>query len=253
MDNYSVTEFKFLKGNLMKTIYPLGILAGMGPYSTAPFLNHVLDACKRLYGAKSDLDFPHIIIYSLPTPYHPEDKTYHKSVIESLETGINSLIKAGAEMIAVPCNSVHRYYNEMQEISSVPVLNIIDETVAKIKCSDTPIFIMGTQTTIEAGLYQLKLQDQPISWNEALQNKVDSLVSNFKANGVSSAALEIWKNIEDTLHKNNIHHVIICCTDLSFCANQSHQLIFYDSSAILAEKLVRKYIAHTNLKGTYHE
>jgi len=38
----------------------IGILAGMGPRSTAPFLELVLDQCQIQYGAKYDIDYPHI-------------------------------------------------------------------------------------------------------------------------------------------------------------------------------------------------
>lgn len=239
----------------MTTIYPLGILAGMGPYSTAPFLNHVLDACKKLYGVKSDLDFPHIIIYSLPTPYHPEDKECKVGVVECLEIGINALINAGSKIIAVPCNSVHRYYDVMRTMSRVPVLNIIDETIAKIKNSKNVICIMATRATIEAGLYQSKLRSkgQEVFWNEILQKQVDKLVASFKVMGVNATTLNIWKEIEDILNANNISEVVIGCTDLFFCAAQSQTLKFYDSSVILAEKLVKEYLSHLGLKEIVHE
>ncbi|TCO68302.1 hypothetical protein [Marinisporobacter balticus] len=38
----------------------IGILAGMGPRSTAPFLDLVIDECQLQYGAKYDEEFPHM-------------------------------------------------------------------------------------------------------------------------------------------------------------------------------------------------
>lgn len=46
----------------------IGILAGMGPRSTAPFIDLVIDECQRQYGAQNDIDFPSMMIYSLPAP-----------------------------------------------------------------------------------------------------------------------------------------------------------------------------------------
>jgi len=233
----------------MKEFYPLGILAGMGPYSTAPFINNVLNACRKLYGAKSDIDFPHLIIYSLPTPYHPEDNSTDTEIVKCLEMGINSLIKVGAKIIAVPCNSVHRFYDEMKKISSVPVLNIIDETVSKVQSNKAPVCILATRSTIEAELYQSKLKSQQkeIFWNEELQKYVDSLIASLKAVGLNEVTLNIWKNIENILRKNNVNEIIIGCTDLFFCAEQSRTLKFYDSSVFLAEKLVKEYMANTKI------
>ena len=45
----------------------IGILAGMGPRSTAPFVDMLVDACQRQYGARYDIDFPPMLIYALPT------------------------------------------------------------------------------------------------------------------------------------------------------------------------------------------
>lgn len=39
----------------------IGVLAGMGPRSTAPFLNMILDECQKQYGAKYDDEFPPLI------------------------------------------------------------------------------------------------------------------------------------------------------------------------------------------------
>ena len=48
----------------------IGILAGMGPKSTGPFVDTVVAKCQTIYGAKHDIDFPHMMIYSCPTPFY---------------------------------------------------------------------------------------------------------------------------------------------------------------------------------------
>ena len=50
----------------------IGILAGMGPRSTAPFVDLVVTECQRLYGAKYDDEFPAMWIYALPSPFRPD-------------------------------------------------------------------------------------------------------------------------------------------------------------------------------------
>lgn len=47
----------------------IGILAGMGPRSTAPFVDLVIDECQSQYGATFDIDFPRMLILSQPTPF----------------------------------------------------------------------------------------------------------------------------------------------------------------------------------------
>jgi aspartate/glutamate racemase len=42
----------------------IGILAGMGPRSTAPFIDLVVTECQRQYRAMNDADFPPMLIAS---------------------------------------------------------------------------------------------------------------------------------------------------------------------------------------------
>ena len=66
----------------------LGILAGMGPRSTAVFVNNVVEACTYMYGAKNDIDFPPMSIFSLPTPFYPNQELNHKEMLDCLKDGI---------------------------------------------------------------------------------------------------------------------------------------------------------------------
>ena len=42
----------------------IGILAGMGPRSTAPFVDLVIPECQIQYGARDDIDFQKMMISS---------------------------------------------------------------------------------------------------------------------------------------------------------------------------------------------
>ena len=47
----------------------IGVLAGMGPRSTSPFIDALVTACQMELGCKDDIDFPPIMILSWPTPF----------------------------------------------------------------------------------------------------------------------------------------------------------------------------------------
>lgn len=53
-------------GNPAPTI---GLLAGMGVRSTAPFLELVIEECQRQYGASHQPDYPQMMVLSWPTPF----------------------------------------------------------------------------------------------------------------------------------------------------------------------------------------
>lgn len=58
----------------------IGILAGMGPKSTGPFVDKVVDECQKIYGAINDIDFPHFMIYSCPTPFYIDRPLNHNDM-----------------------------------------------------------------------------------------------------------------------------------------------------------------------------
>ncbi|MCR6095165.1 amino acid racemase [Salipaludibacillus agaradhaerens] len=222
---------------------PIGILAGMGPRSTSPFLESVLDECERQYGARYDEDYPHIIIYSLPTPFHPKKEIDDNRMINALRVGIDTLTNAQCTKIVVPCNVVHKYYSEMIKMTDIPIINIIEETVSNVNRSAIKTSILATRSTIESNLYQNKLRETGIEvfLSEELQNNVDDLILSVKEKGLCNDTIYKWKQIEKELKKEGVTDVICACTDLFFCEENS-SLNFYDSSRILAQSVIKAYV-----------
>ncbi|WP_164463865.1 aspartate/glutamate racemase family protein [Bacillus sp. PK3-056] len=222
----------------------IGILAGMGPRSTAPFIESVLDECERQYGAKNDIDFPHMIIYSLPTPFHPKEPIIKEDMVKTLQIGIQSLTEANCDFIAVPCNVVHQFYEDMTKMTNVPILNIIQETINAIGVQSSKVGLIGTRSTVENQLYQPYLlnNNKDIYWTERIQSQVDQLIYDVKQNREMEELIQQWKNIELDLTENGVTDVVCVCTDLYFCGSYT-SLNFFDSSKILAKSLVERYLA----------
>src|SRR5215207_9036283 len=91
----------------------IGILAGMGPRSTAPFVDLVVDECQRQYGARYDIDFPPMLIYSLPTPFYVDRPIDHVALEAAIGVGLRKLEQAGVTFVAMPGNSAHIYSEQL--------------------------------------------------------------------------------------------------------------------------------------------
>ena len=87
----------------------IGILAGMGPKSTGPFVDTVVAECQTIYGAKHDIDFPHMMIYSCPTPFYMDRPIDHAAMKKAIIEGAQKLESTGVDFIAMPCNTAHLY------------------------------------------------------------------------------------------------------------------------------------------------
>ncbi|WP_440616848.1 hypothetical protein [Cysteiniphilum sp. 6C5] len=55
----------------------IGVLAGMGPMSTAPFIDLLMKSWQKKFSAFNDIEFPHVVIYSLPTPFYIDKALNH--------------------------------------------------------------------------------------------------------------------------------------------------------------------------------
>ena len=152
----------------------VGIFGGMGSESTAHFFSKVI----RNTPVKKDQDHLHIII---DNNSNVPDRTLAilgqgESPVEEAQKSIHTLESAGAEIIAIPCNTIHYYYSELQDSTHVPILNTISETASYI--SDTypairKIGLLATTGTLKSRLYHEAIEDtEVLTPNDELQEKV---------------------------------------------------------------------------------
>ena len=223
----------------------IGVLGGMGPKSTAPFINLVIEECQKQYGAKEDLDFPHMLIYSLPTPFYVDKPINSDAMIKTVCQGLKKLEKTGVDFIAIPCNTVHAYFSDFKKCIKVPILNIVDETLRKIPKNIKNIGLFATQPTIDSAIYQKELLNSgfKLIYDLEIQKQVNCLIKEVKTSGKSKKAEKSFNNLIKYLLAYDVGAVIIACTDLSVFCDKNKNLIFIDSSKSLAEAVIEKYLA----------
>lgn len=224
----------------------IGILAGMGPRTSGPFLEKVLDFCRDKYGAQWDEDFPDIVLYSLPAPFRPDQPVDGARMEEALRRGAQALVRAGAEIIAVPCNVAHLHFSVIREAAGVDVLHIVRETMNVLAAIDSAkVAILATRAVTCSRLYHDALVAQGLDvWEgNSLQDMVDDLIAAFKTRGVAKSTVKTWIQLRSRLEADDITHVVIACTDLAFCAYEKYKgaLQIFDSSQILAAALVDEF------------
>ncbi len=222
----------------------IGILAGMGPRSTAPFIDMIIQECAFQYGAKFDMDFPAMLIYSLPTPFYPDRPIDHEKLSTAILAGLKELAGYNVDFIAMPCNIAHLYYNKMKDAVSVPLLNILDETVARIPQESRSVALFTARGTAESGLYQ---QGVIASGRTAVlkpewQSALDALIMAVKKDGPNDAnAQTMAELLADAGRCSDC--VIIGCTDLTLMiAGIGMDSRVLDSARCLASATVARYV-----------
>ncbi|MEJ9113082.1 amino acid racemase [Bacillus paramobilis] len=222
----------------------IGILAGMGPKSTGPFVDTVVAKCQTIYGAKHDMDFPHMMIYSCPTPFYMDRLIDHEAMKKAIIEGAQKLESTGVEFIAMPCNTAHLYFEELQHSLSIPVLNIVDVTLQAIPENTKRVALLATEATIQAGIYQDGITKRNIEYihHEKWQTMINQIITCIKGGEIEEAR-ELWSVLVVQL-KAEVDTAIIACTDLNVVAGED----FVDSAQCLAEAVVRMYAK--NIRGS---
>ncbi len=224
-----------------KNKHILGILGGLGPMSTVYFYEMLTSHT----AASCDQEHIDIVISSgATTPDRTEyilDHTKENPVGRMIEDS-KRLIAFGAEVIAIPCNTAHYFYEELQENISVPIINIIHETVKF--CADTgakKIGIMATDGTVTTGTYQKmaeKFGVECIVPSEANQKRVMDIIYRDIKQG-KRADMKAFAYVCDELRSLGCDKVVLGCTELSLVKKQ--ELLgsyFIDALEVLAYRSI---------------
>ena len=231
----------------------IGALVGMGPRSTGLFYDHVMAKATEIYGAKNDMDFPKMMLSSVPTPFLPGEKLDLSAMERILVKAAQELALVNPNFIVMPCNIAHQYILAMQTaIPNIPILNMIKLTVNRVidvisDIKNTKVGLIATQATVNTSLYQSQLTKKNLETfhSRTLQSKVTKLLTELKIHGLSDKAEILWTNVTNVLKTNDCTHAIIACTDISPCFSSFNNanLEFIDSLATLAHATISKYLS----------
>ncbi len=133
----------------------IGILGGMGPEATAYFFELII----KLTAARKDQDHIPVIIDSNPKIPERTAAVLGKgpSPAPLLAAGVKKLAAAGADFIVVPCITAHAFFKEMKAASPIPILHMLDETLAHVRRKFPRLRTAGllaSTGTIRSGLFE---------------------------------------------------------------------------------------------------
>ena len=223
----------------------IGILAGMGPRSTGSFVDKVVAACQRQYGAKHDIDFPPMMIYSLPTPFYPDREPDHELMQATIIEGLHHLAKSGVAFIAMPCNTAHLYYEELAEACPVPLLNMLAGAKDALPEKADEVAVFGTRPTIEAGFYQTTLARRGKGWvvRPDWQERIDKVLMMQKEGKDPEKVRLRWRALMDEAKEAGADTAIMACTDLNTIPLKSDPpLYMFDATRVLAKNTVLRWL-----------
>lgn len=196
-------------------MYKLGVIGGMGPLATVKFCD------KIVLNTEAHNDNEHIDLIVLNHSTMP-DRT--RCIIENKDTEFLNEIKKdleileriGIDVVAIPCNTSHYFYDEFKNFTNLKIINMIEETILEIKRRGIKkVAVFGTLGTLNSKVYNKYAKENGIEVKElSLEDKktvMDIIYKIKETNNLES------KDFVEILNRycNDKTIGIIACTELS--------------------------------------
>lgn len=220
----------------------LGILGGLGPAASVRFYQAITEHTL----ARHDSDHLRVILIS--DAQIPDRSDYilgknPESPLPAMKEDIQKLASAGAQLIAIPCNTAHYFFDELSRISPVPVLNIVTETIALAKRAQMKkLGILATTGTVVSGAYQHACNACGIAYELPSDNDQEQLMQIIYQSIKTANApdLPVFFRIVDSLWQKGCDAIVLGCTELSLLPTQNaeKQYRFIDSLLALTARSI---------------
>ena len=224
----------------------VGVIGGVGPLATAYFLGKVV----RLTEAERDQDHLDMIVFdhaAIPdrTAFIVGTSTQDPGPV--MADDARRLAAFGASVLVVPCNTAHNFTDQVVDAVDVPVLSIIEETVAEAlaRVPDlTAVGLLVTTGTAASGVYQGALEARGITCllpDDDDQARIMSVIYDQVKAGLPGDVAAV-RAVAGRLVERGAQTVVLGCTELSVVAEDEGLLaepLFVDSLDVLARATIR--------------
>lgn len=202
----------------------LGILGGMGPAASAEYITRLIQQ------TSASCDQEHIPFVLWNNPQIPDRSTSIRNgddrPLPYLLQGIQVLKAVGCNLIVIPCNTAHFWYDELLKLR-VPIIHIVDSVAYSLSDTEVDsgtIGVIATQGTIQSELYQNRLTD----WNcivpsqEEITTLVQPSIELVKA-GDMVKSYNMIMTVVDSLISRGAQAVVLGCTELPLAVREDNR------------------------------
>lgn len=225
----------------MKT---LGMIGGMSWESTATYYRLLNEGVKRRCGGfhsakilMYSVDFAEIEAMQTAGAWHDMGTLLSQAAVR-LET-------AGADVMMICTNTMHKVADQVQECISVPLLHIADATAEKVKEDGiTTVGLLGTAFTMEQDFYRRRLErtyglEVLIPQKDDRRTVHDIIYQELCQGQLRPESRTIYRDIVAGLGDRGAEAVILGCTEISLLLRPDDtRLSLYDTTALHADRAV---------------
>lgn len=201
--------------NTTKSQTKLGILGGMGPEATNAFYGRII---ARTAAGRDQEHLPAVILNDCTLP----DRTAAlqsgdtAELLVRLQGDAKTLEQLDCTAIAVPCNTSHFLLADIQSAVSIPVLNMVEETVKRLPKGGV-YGLLATEGTVAGGLYQRTGEAYGVTLvppPEEVQAEVTRLIYDVVKAGQEGSLTDFFP-IANAMRALKCRGLVLACTELS--------------------------------------
>ncbi|MBA1337094.1 MAG: Aspartate racemase [Firmicutes bacterium] len=221
----------------------VGVIGGMGPMATLDFYRKIIKNTK----ADSDQGHIHVLIDS--NPKIPDRTAFilgkGESPLDEIVASAVRLQAAGCDLLAMPCNTAHYFYDDIVEHIGIPLINMVEEVAGHVSAcygKAAKIGLLATIGTYEAGVYEKYFKKYDIDIivpDDTGKREVFSAIYGVK-NGAGDVPVDGVCDVVNSLVQNGVDGIVLGCTELPLLVEKFPSGIRYiDATEILALKVIQ--------------
>jgi aspartate racemase len=216
----------------------VGIIGGMGPEATVELMRRVIAKTP----AEGDEDHIHLIVESNPNipsrMAHLIEGTGPDPSPELVRIA-QSLERAGAQALAMPCNTAHAYADSIRSAVKIPLLDMVALTVERIAAAGETrrVGLLASTAVLSTGLFAKAFAAKKIHAAQPLrQEEVMALIKAVKRGDIGPRVQAELGRIALEL-KPQVDALLVACSELSVIS-AGITVPFVDSLDVLADAVV---------------
>ena len=228
----------------MKTI---GIIGGMSPESTALYYQTINRETNHRLGGNASAE---IIMHSVnfETIVQLQKANDWAAAGHLLANSATKLAGAGADLLLLATNTMHKVAPAIEQAVSIPLLHIVDATAEAIKQQGLhTVGLLGTRFTMSDGFYTERMAAQGVNTivpSEAEQNEIHRIIfEELCVNKIQAASAQYFQNVIGSLKTQGAQGVILGCTEIGLLISQEDSDIpVFDTAKIHAQLAAEKAV-----------
>jgi aspartate racemase len=226
----------------------IGILGGMGPAATVDLMQKIIGSTP----SRCDQDHVPTIVWNVPqTPDRAVAILGNgESPVRAMREGARILARAGAQAIAIACNTAHYWSQDVEDASGLPLIHIVEAALAEMR-AQAPTMLLATEATCAMGIYA----DRAVRYGVRLQipdvhtqRDIIKTINAVKAGDLHKARQTLSVTLT-RLQSEGVANFLLACTELPIAVRgTAFEAQSTDATAALARAIVAFSFRGTSYK-----